>query len=502
MFPRCGIPDWFEGWDDWESYVRFLYETGSITEHTQVWWSVRPHLAFPTVEMRICDGQPDIGEARSLAALIYSLTARIARAIDEGEPLPSWPHRLLEENLWRAIRYGLSGELIDLERGESIPARARIEQLSSGCSRSPTSSARRRGSRSRSGTPPSGRSRATRRARRWRRSSPSRCGPVSESQAEPSAQEQLVDELRKAPGRRPARPPRSMLASLAYGKLAPDLRDLEQAQLAIDALRALAAAAPGGAARDIQQVVDEPAARVRGRRRRLTAPACSRAARARGRGAARACHGRRRARGAAVELRLSDDPRSPRQRDPPAAVASLRATSPTTSSHTASSRGSRRRSRCRPSASARRARPRSSARTTRRRSAGQRHRMAGACRGQLRRVRLRPAARGERRGRARADAVHAVDLGRLRARRHPRPAGGDPRARPASSPRPAARADERAALYRYNPSWAYVDAIERYAGRIRRDPQAFLVFYARRLIVRTPAGLPALLNPDRSACAT
>ena len=129
MFPRCGIPDWFEGWNDWEQYVRFLYETGSVTEHTQLWWSVRPHLQFPTVEVRICDAQPEVAEARSLAALIYSLTARIARALDEGEPLPSWPHRLLEENLWRAIRHGLSGELIDFERGESISARARIEQL-------------------------------------------------------------------------------------------------------------------------------------------------------------------------------------------------------------------------------------------------------------------------------------------------------------------------------------------------------------------------------------
>jgi carboxylate-amine ligase len=79
--------------------------------------------------MRVCDAQPELAEARSLAALIYSLTARIARALDEGEPLPSWPHRLLEENFWRALRYGLSGELIDLERGASIPARARLEQL-------------------------------------------------------------------------------------------------------------------------------------------------------------------------------------------------------------------------------------------------------------------------------------------------------------------------------------------------------------------------------------
>jgi glutamate---cysteine ligase / carboxylate-amine ligase len=129
MFPRCGIPDALDDWAEWETYLRFLYETGSVTEHTQMWWSVRPHLAFPTVEIRICDAQPDIGEARSLAALCYALTARIARALDEGEPLPSWPHRLLEENLWRALRWGLSGELIDFERGESIPARARLEQL-------------------------------------------------------------------------------------------------------------------------------------------------------------------------------------------------------------------------------------------------------------------------------------------------------------------------------------------------------------------------------------
>jgi carboxylate-amine ligase len=129
MFPRCGIPDAYGDWAAFEQYVRFLYDTGSIDEHTQLWWSVRPHLAFPTVEIRICDAQPDLGEARSLAALGYALTARIARAVDEGEPLPSWPNRLLEENLWRATRHGLSGTFIDLERREVIPTRARLEQL-------------------------------------------------------------------------------------------------------------------------------------------------------------------------------------------------------------------------------------------------------------------------------------------------------------------------------------------------------------------------------------
>jgi glutamate---cysteine ligase / carboxylate-amine ligase len=129
MFPRCGVPDAFAGWDEYERYVRFLYETGSITEHTQLWWSVRPHLAFPTVEIRICDGQPELGEAQALAAFMYALTARIARALDEGERLPDHPHRLIEENFWRAIRHGLAGELIDLDAGEVRPARVELERL-------------------------------------------------------------------------------------------------------------------------------------------------------------------------------------------------------------------------------------------------------------------------------------------------------------------------------------------------------------------------------------
>ena len=129
FFPRCGVPDVFASWDEYEAFVRFLYETGSITEHTQIWWSVRPHLAFPTIEIRICDGQPELGEAQALAALAASVVARSARALDEGEPLEPLPHRFIEENFWRAIRYGLAGELIDFARGEPIPARQRLEEL-------------------------------------------------------------------------------------------------------------------------------------------------------------------------------------------------------------------------------------------------------------------------------------------------------------------------------------------------------------------------------------
>jgi glutamate---cysteine ligase / carboxylate-amine ligase len=129
MFPRCGVPDPYGDWATFEDYVRTLYRTGSITEHTQLWWSVRPHLAFPTVEIRIADGQPDTGDAIGLAALMYALTARIARAVDEGEPMATAPPRMIEENLWRATRWGLSGDLLDLRTYEVRSARAAIEQL-------------------------------------------------------------------------------------------------------------------------------------------------------------------------------------------------------------------------------------------------------------------------------------------------------------------------------------------------------------------------------------
>ena len=84
MFPRCGIPDAYDGWQGFEDYVAFLYRTRSIDEHTQLWWSVRPHLAYPTVEIRICDAQPDLAEAQALAALAYALAARCARAHRRG----------------------------------------------------------------------------------------------------------------------------------------------------------------------------------------------------------------------------------------------------------------------------------------------------------------------------------------------------------------------------------------------------------------------------------
>ena len=127
--PRCGVPGAFANWEEYERFVRILYDTGSISEPAQLWWSVRTHLAFPTVEVRIADAQPDIGEARSLAALTYALVARCARALDEGEPFVWRQSRMIEENLWRAIRWGLQGEMIDLATLKVRPTRVALEEL-------------------------------------------------------------------------------------------------------------------------------------------------------------------------------------------------------------------------------------------------------------------------------------------------------------------------------------------------------------------------------------
>ena len=129
-FPRCGIPDVLGNWAAYAEYVDFLVATGSIVEHTQLWWSVRPHHAFGTVEVRICDAQTTADESSALAGLIAACVAQAALDHDDGVPHDAPPARLVEENFWRAIRYGLDGELIDLATGVTFPAAALPERLS------------------------------------------------------------------------------------------------------------------------------------------------------------------------------------------------------------------------------------------------------------------------------------------------------------------------------------------------------------------------------------
>jgi glutamate---cysteine ligase / carboxylate-amine ligase len=128
-FPRCGIPDAFGSWRAYREYIEFLTRTNSIVEFTQVWWSVRPHFEFGTVEVRICDAQSTAGESEALAALMVACVAQAARDVDEGVPCADPAPRLVEENMWRAIRHGLDGRMIDLERAEEYPAAAIVERL-------------------------------------------------------------------------------------------------------------------------------------------------------------------------------------------------------------------------------------------------------------------------------------------------------------------------------------------------------------------------------------
>jgi carboxylate-amine ligase len=128
-FPRCGIPDPFGGWQSYADYVDLLSRTNSIVEQTQIWWSVRPHHSFGTVELRICDAQTSAADSTALEALIAACIAQAAIDEDEGVPHDDPPPRLIEENFWRAIRYGLDGMLIDLARREEYPAAACAERL-------------------------------------------------------------------------------------------------------------------------------------------------------------------------------------------------------------------------------------------------------------------------------------------------------------------------------------------------------------------------------------
>jgi carboxylate-amine ligase len=131
-FPRCGVPSPFRDWATYAGFVETLERLGSVVESTQLWWSVRPHHSFGTVEVRICDAQTRGDESFALAELIAACVAQSALDYDEhgyegrGAPLAD---REIEENLWRAIRFGAGGRMIDFRRGEEVPTRAMLDQV-------------------------------------------------------------------------------------------------------------------------------------------------------------------------------------------------------------------------------------------------------------------------------------------------------------------------------------------------------------------------------------
>src|SRR3954471_2820857 len=128
-FPRCGIPDHYGSFDAYADYVAFLERAESIVEATQFWWSIRPHHSFGTVELRICDAQTSGDDSLALAGLLIAAIAQAAIDEDEGVPFTAHPPRLVEENFWRAIRFGLDGKMIDLDKREEFPAAALPERL-------------------------------------------------------------------------------------------------------------------------------------------------------------------------------------------------------------------------------------------------------------------------------------------------------------------------------------------------------------------------------------
>jgi carboxylate-amine ligase len=131
-FPRCGVPSPFVDWSRYADFIGMLERTGTVVESTQLWWSVRPHHAFGTVEVRICDAQTRGKESLGLAGLIAACIAQTALDYDErgyeaaGRPLDD---REIEENLWRAIRHGMSGKQIDFRRGAEVEARTALDRL-------------------------------------------------------------------------------------------------------------------------------------------------------------------------------------------------------------------------------------------------------------------------------------------------------------------------------------------------------------------------------------
>ena len=130
-FPRCGVPSPFVDWDTYAGFVDLLQRTNSVIESTQLWWSVRPHHSFGTVEVRICDAQTRGEDATALAGMIVACVAQTALDLDE-RGADAWvplADREIEENLWRAIRYGAGGKMIDFRAGEEVETRAVFERL-------------------------------------------------------------------------------------------------------------------------------------------------------------------------------------------------------------------------------------------------------------------------------------------------------------------------------------------------------------------------------------
>ncbi|HEX3084404.1 MAG TPA: carboxylate-amine ligase [Pyrinomonadaceae bacterium] len=128
-FPRTGIPDHFESDSAFQRYVQLLIKTGCIDDAKKIYWDVRPHPFFPTLEFRICDIPTRVDDTIAIAALFQALVAKVDRLLDQNLTFRLHHKMLIEENKWRAVRYGLDGKMIDFGKGKEVPIRDLIREL-------------------------------------------------------------------------------------------------------------------------------------------------------------------------------------------------------------------------------------------------------------------------------------------------------------------------------------------------------------------------------------
>lgn len=128
-FPRTGIPPTFGTYSEYEHIVRSLVNAGAIEDASKIWWDLRPHHLYPTLEFRLCDICTKVDEAVCIAAVIQAIVAKLWRLRRDNMTFRVYPLSLIEENKWRAVRYGISGNLLDLGRETSRPAKDLIEEL-------------------------------------------------------------------------------------------------------------------------------------------------------------------------------------------------------------------------------------------------------------------------------------------------------------------------------------------------------------------------------------
>jgi carboxylate-amine ligase len=128
-FPRTDIPDHFESYQQYQSYVDLLVKMNCIQDGTKIWWDVRPHCKFPTLEFRICDIPTRVDDTIAIAALFQAIVAKLDTLIDKNLGFRLYHRRLIQENKWRAIRYGLDGMLLDLGKQKEVPVKDLICEL-------------------------------------------------------------------------------------------------------------------------------------------------------------------------------------------------------------------------------------------------------------------------------------------------------------------------------------------------------------------------------------